>query len=104
VRRTAYDRVLDRARGIHVFVEFHRHRAEVLDYAVVLAIEEGGRLRTVRVYDGAHGRNELHRYTKELGKQAAETFHRGTLGEGMRAAKQSIRAGYEEMIEGWRRS
>jgi len=45
-----------------------------------------------------------HRYTRKLGKQAAEIFHRGTLGEGMRAAKQSISDGYEEMIEGWQRS
>jgi hypothetical protein len=99
---TAYTENLDEARGVHLLVEFHRHRAEVLDYALVLVIEENGQLETVRVYDGAHGLNEMHRYTKELGKQAAEEFHRGTLGEGMRAAKQSIRAGYEEMIEGWR--
>jgi hypothetical protein len=99
---TAYIEDLDKARGIYLFVEFHRYRAEVLDYALVLAVEQGGRLRTVRVYDAAHGRNEMHRYTTKLGKQPGVVFHHGTLGEGMRAAKQSIRGGYEEMIEGWR--
>lgn len=102
MHRTAYVENLDEARGVRLFVEFHRHRAEVLDYALVLAVEQGGRLRTVRVYDAAHGRNEMHRYTRERGKQPGEVFHRGTLGEGMRAAKQAIRDGYEEMIEGWR--
>ncbi len=43
-----------------------------------------------------------YRYTRKLGKQPGVVFHRGTLGEGMRAAKQSIRDRYEEMIEGWR--
>jgi len=99
---TAYIEELDEARGVYLFVKFHRHRAEVLDYALVLTVQHGDRLRTVRVYDAAHGRNEMHRYTRKLGKQPGEIFHRGTLGEGMRAAKRYIREGYEEMIEGWR--
>lgn len=41
--------------------------------------------------------------TRELGKQPAEIFHRGTLGEGMRSALEHIKATYEEMIDGWRR-
>jgi hypothetical protein len=44
----------------------------------------------------------MHRYTKELGKQRATIFHRGTLGEGMRSALEHIKQGYEEMIVGWR--
>lgn len=100
--RTAYDDIIDRRRGVHLFVEFHRHRAEVLEYAVVLAVEDGDRLRTVRVYDSAHGHNEMHRYTRKLGKQPAEVVHHATLGEGMRAALEQIKDGYEEMIDGWR--
>jgi len=41
-------------------------------------------------------------YTKELGKQPAEVFHRGTLGEGMRSAIDAIKHGHQEMIDGWR--
>jgi hypothetical protein len=29
-------------------------------------------------------------------------FHRGTLGEGLRAAQEAIKGGYEERIDGWR--
>ena len=100
----AYTSVLDRLRGIFLILEFQTNRASVIDYAVVLAVEEGGRLTTVRVYDGAHGHNEMHRYTRETGKQPAEVFHRGTLGEGMRAAIEEIKRGYEEMIDGWHRA
>jgi hypothetical protein len=71
---------------------------------VVVRIEVEGRNETVRVYDGAHGENELHRYTHVSGKQAAEVFDHGTLGEGMRAAIEEIKGGYEEMIDGWRRA
>jgi hypothetical protein len=56
------------------------------------------------VYDGAHGENDLHRYIREGGKQAAEVFDRGTLGEGMRAAIEQVERGYEEMIDGWHRA
>lgn len=66
-------------------------------------MEEGEQIETVRVYDGAHGENELHRYTRQGGKQPAEIFHRGTLGEGMRVAIEAIKRGYQSMIEAWRR-
>jgi hypothetical protein len=57
---------------------------------------------TVRVYDGAHGVNDMHRYDRSGEKASAETFHAGTLGEGMRAAITAVRTGYKEMIEAWR--
>lgn len=75
----------------------------MIDYALVLVAELDARVETIRVYDAAHGCNELHRYTKELGKRPAEIFHRGTLGEGMRSAIEQIQRGHEEMIDGWRR-
>jgi hypothetical protein len=95
--------VLDVALGASYRVEFTTRRREVMDYSVVLTVEEDGVEQTVRVYDGAHGVNELHRYTKPGGKQPAERFHGGTLGEGMRAAIDQVRATYAEMIESWRR-
>jgi hypothetical protein len=86
-----------------LYVDFTTRRSEVTEYSVVLAIRHEGRLQTVRVYDAAHGFNELHRHTLTGGKQPGEAFHPGTLAEGMRAAIGEIRRGYEEMIESWRR-
>ena len=75
----------------------------MIDYAVVLLVEEHEQPETVRVYDGAHGVNELHRYTCKDGKQAAEIFHGGTLGVGMRTAIDEIERNYRSIIEGWRK-
>ena len=94
---------LDADRGVVLYVEFEKVRREIVSYAVVLVVERGGSRETVRVYDGVHGRNELHRYTRAGGKQPAEVFDRGTLGEGMRAAITICAAGYEEMIDAWAR-
>ncbi len=93
---------LDAVFGARMGVEFTTDRREVTDYAVVLLVEEGEQVETVRVYDGTHGQNELHRYTRRGGKQAAEIFHSGTLGAGMRAAIHAIKRGYQPMIESWR--
>jgi hypothetical protein len=43
----------------------------------------------------------MHRYTRSAGKQPGTPLHRGTLGDGMRAAIAEIKSGYREMIEGW---
>ena len=98
-----YRQPLDIFKTVRLSVEFTTHRDEVIDYALVLLAELGGRIETIRVYDSAHGHNEMHRCTKDLGKQPAEVFHRGTLGEGMRTAIGEVQRGYEEMIDGWRR-
>jgi hypothetical protein len=42
----------------------------VTNYSVALLVAEAGVLHTVRVYDGAHDVNELHRHTRSAGKQA----------------------------------
>jgi len=41
--------------------------------------------------------------TREGRKQPAEIVHRGTLGQGMRAAIDEIEHGYKSMIESWHR-
>lgn len=98
-----YEQPLDVFETVHLLVEFTTRRDEVVDYALVLVADLDGRVETIRVYDGAHGCNEMHRHTMKLGKQPAEIFHRGTLGQGMRWAIEAIQDGYEEMIDGWRR-
>lgn len=98
-----YEQPLDVLETVRLFVEFATRRDEVLQYALILVAELDGCTETIRVYDAAHGCNEMHRYTKQLGKQPATVFHRGTLGEGMRTAIGEIQRGYEEMIDGWRR-
>ncbi|HEY7952516.1 MAG TPA: hypothetical protein VID70_05960, partial [Solirubrobacteraceae bacterium] len=82
--------------GARIFVEFTKHRREVVDYAVILTLDEESGRATVRVYDGAHGVN-MHRHDRSGRKAAAETFHAGTLGEGRRAAITAVRTGYKEM-------
>jgi len=69
-----------------------------------LDIAQGRRTDAVRRYASLHGENDLHRYTRRGGKQAAEVFHRGTLGEGMRAAIEAIKRRYQPMIEAWRKA
>jgi len=84
-------------------VEWTREGRKVLDYSVVLVAQHGGKPQVVRVYDGAHGVNELHRHTVGAGKQAGEVFRLGSLGEGMRDAIRQIRTSYEAMIDSWLR-
>lgn len=94
---------LDRALGARMRVLFTTNRHEITDYAVVLLlVEQEGDILTIRLYDGAHGINEMHRYTRKYGKQPAEVAHGGTLGEGMRTAIEQVKRSYIPMIEGWR--
>ena len=98
-----YLRVIDHVVGALLRVEFTTDGREITDYAVVLLLGIGDATETIRVYDGAHGHNEMHRYTRSGGKQAGVPFHAGTLGEGMRAAIDEIERSCGEMIEGWER-
>lgn len=59
-----YRRSLDSALGALPWVEFTTQGSEVLDFAVILLFETEKRMETVRVYDGARGRDEMHRYTR----------------------------------------
>jgi hypothetical protein len=98
-----YRDVLDYEIGARIVVEFTTRGREVADYAVVLTVDdEDGEARTVRVYDGAHGVNDMHRHDRHGEKAPAETFHAGTLGEGMRAAITAVRTAHKEMIDAWR--
>lgn len=97
-----YRDVLDYEMGARIVVRFTKRRREVVDYAVILTVDDEAGEATVRVYDGAHGVNDMHRHDRSGEKALAETFHAGTLGEGMRAAITAVRAGYKEMINAWR--
>jgi hypothetical protein len=98
-----YLRILDHVLGAMLRVEFTTKGREIVDYAVVLLLEVAEGTEAIRVYDGAHGHNEMHRYTRSGGKQPGTPFHGGTLGDGMRAAINEVERGYREMIEGWQR-
>ena len=97
-----YREVLDYEMGARMIVEFTTDRRTVVDYAVILTVDDVDTEATVRVYDGAHGVNDLHRHNRRGEKAPAASFHAGTLGEGMRAAIVAVRADYNEMIEAWR--
>lgn len=98
----SYEEILDFELGVVMQVDFKTRRGTVIDYAIVLVVPIAGGLETIRVYDSAHGFNEMHRYTRVGGKQNGTEFHGGTLGEGMRAAIKEIKESYLTMIEGWR--
>lgn len=105
VKTQRYRDVLSYEIGARIVVELTTptRGREVVDYAVVLTVDdEAGEAVTVRVYDGAHGVNDMHRHDHQGEKAPAETFHAGTLGEGMRAAITAVRTGYKEMIDAWR--
>lgn len=103
VRHQRYRDVLDYEVGARIVVEFTTCGREVIDYAVVLTVDdEHGEAATVRVYDGAHGVNDMHRHDRSGEKALAASFHAGTLGEGMRAAITAVRSAHKEMIDAWR--
>ncbi len=86
-----------------LLVWFVTERGAVISYSVVLVARHQGAWHTIRVYDNAHGHNEMHRHTASAGKQAAEAFSKASeFGEAMRAARAEVLAGYEKMIEAWR--
>jgi hypothetical protein len=45
----------------------------------------------------------MHRYNREGEKQPAETFHEGSASEALQSAIETVRSGYNETIESWRR-
>ncbi|MGC1165025.1 MAG: hypothetical protein WA862_02860 [Solirubrobacterales bacterium] len=98
-----YYKDLDLPGGVHIWVDFSTDRGTVVNYRAVLLLDTPIGTETIRVYDGAHGYNEMHRYTRRLGKQTGTLFHSGSLGEGMRVAIQDMEARYLEMVEGWER-
>ncbi len=83
-------------------MEFTTDRRMIVDYAVILTVDDEEGEATVRVYDGAHGVNDMHRHNRRGEKAPATAFHAGTLGEGMRAAITAVRADYKEIIAAWR--
>jgi hypothetical protein len=99
----AYERVLEPDRSVVLHVEYENVGRDVVGYSVVLTVVHDGRQHTVRVYDAAHGHNEMHRYTLAGGKQPGQVVHAGSLGEGMRAAITECARGYRHMIEAWMR-
>jgi len=97
----SYLRRLDH--NVRLFVEPVTEQREVVRYSVTLTLASDEGRHAIRVYDSAHGFNEMHRHTRTGGKHAGERLHAGTLGEGMRAAITECAAGYRAMIEGWDR-
>ena len=92
------------AEHAELVVWFATERRRVASYSIVLLVLHDGRWQTVRVYDNADGQNEMHRHRLGGGKQPAEAFWaEAGADEAMRAAREEALAGYENMIEGWRR-
>jgi hypothetical protein len=99
---TRWGEIIDFSLGAAIWVEFTTVRGKVIEYTVVLLLPTTDGMKTIRVYDAAHGFNEMHRYTRDGGKQPGVVAHSGTLGEGMHAAISQIKVAYLNMIEGWK--
>lgn len=97
-----YSKNLDVGLGAVLSVDFKTVRGEVVGYSILLLLKTAERAEAIRVFDSAHGYNEMHRYTRFGGKQDGREFHSGTLAEGMRFAIYAIERSHLEMIEGWR--
>jgi hypothetical protein len=97
----SYRNKLDEAPGVLMIVDHTTVRGVMVDYSVVLVLESDSGPDTIRLYDGAHGVNEMHRYLSGGGKRSGEVFHRGTLSEGMQIAIEAIKTSYARMIEAW---
>jgi hypothetical protein len=100
----SYGKVLDWALGVVLSVDYKTVRGKVVDYTLVLLLKEIDGVKTIRVYDSAHGFNEMHRYGRKAGKHEGVPVHPGTLAEGMNAAMADIEASFAAMIEGWKRA
>ncbi len=104
MRSGGWEQVLNHEPDVELIARYTHQSGKIIDYAVILVVTYDATVRTVRVYDGAHGVNDLHRYTRRGGKQRAESFHSGTLGEGMRSAVEAVKSGYREMVFAWQAS
>lgn len=100
---TRFRRVLDV--DAELAAELHTVRGQAESYSVVLlALDEGEKWATVRVFDNAHGADHMHRFTGSSGKQDPEEIAAATPSEGFNMALEWAESGYREMIESWRRS
>lgn len=99
----SYYEIIDNDLRVVLFVDFRNEGIEVVEYSLVLLLEGPGETKTIRVYDSAHGFNEMHRYTRDGGKKDGVVFSGGTLGEGMRMAMLDIKERHLAMIDGWER-
>lgn len=76
----------------------------ITGYAVLLQVWEGGEWRTIRLIDNAHGRHEMHRYTRREGKRSAESFHHGKINDAIPDAIADLRDRWETILAAWKRS
>jgi len=90
--------------GVQVLLWTRRRGRTILEYSVVLRVWRDGGWRTLRVFDNAHGVNEVHRYTRSEGKQPGRVWHHGTAGEAFRDAWKSLKESYKRIEEAWLRS
>lgn len=92
------------AHDAEIVVELITEQGQVGRYSVVLLANEEGEWRTVRIYDNHLGVPHMHRYTHAGVKQDGEKTDEATASDGYNIALQRVRKGFQEMIEGWRRS
>lgn len=93
------DRLL--SAGVRFYAEYRNY--PVFEYAVMLQIEAaGGRWQTIRLFDNAHGVNEMHLYTEDE-KQPAEPFLEDRpSNEAMPRMIDYLVDNWQEVVEEWK--
>ena len=99
--RTEYELAL--SDSAILYARLDTEQGEAGGYAVILVALEDGEMKTVRVYDNAHGQPEMHRYNRNGEKQPAEAAPGSNASEGFNMALDLVSKGFMEMIDGWRR-
>lgn len=97
-----YERTIDIGVAERVLVRFSQSGRPIERYSVALVVFEDGAWQTVRVYDNHLGTHHMHRYTRQAGKQAPESFHDGYTSEAIPAAIDHLKRHWEAMIRSWR--
>lgn len=70
-------------------------------YAVMLQLRIEGRWQTIRLFDNAHGKHDMHRYT-EAEKQPAERFAEGAVNEVAPTTIRYLIDHWEAIAESWK--
>lgn len=100
-RRKERDEELSPGVGLLTRYEIER---DIVRFANVLMVLDGGEWRTVDLFDCSHGdSNDHHRYDRDGYKHPAVVFHHGTPAEAYRTSMLLIKTEFRRMIERWRR-
>ncbi len=95
------DRTWRRRLASNLVMVVERSSSHPVEYAIVLLLERGGTLHTVRMFDNAHGPTEHHehRYIGAEKQEPIVTY--GPINDAMQAAEVKLRGGWRDIVRSW---